>query len=200
MTRAELDRYLSQGLTYAAFRAEWERRLAEKPADRDARKMQHYRRYNLERTDAVESDYAPSDEALAALRALDRDQVWLVLTEDWCGDSSFLLPVVARMAREASRVDLRILPRDEHLDLMDQYLTNGGRGIPKLLALDARTGDELFTWGPRPDAAAAKFLELKGQGLEKPQIVAGLMEWYDAGGWRAAEDELTALVRAVAPA
>ena len=107
-----------------------------------------------------------------------------------------MLPVAERIARDAEQVDLRILPRDEHLDLMDQYLTNGGRSIPKLIAMDAETGEELFTWGPRSDAAAAKFLELKATGIEKPQVVAGLVDWYAEGGWKTAESELAMLMEA----
>jgi hypothetical protein len=130
------------------------------------------------------------------MASIGRAQKWLVLTEDWCGDSAFLLPVAERIARDAEHVDLRILPRDEHLDLMDQHLTNGGRSIPMLLAFDAETGQQLFTWGPRTDAAAAKFLEIKATGVEKPQIVAELVDWYAEGGWKTAEAELAMLIRA----
>ncbi len=196
MTKTELDTYWNAGLTYAAYQAEWERQLTEKPADKEARKMQHYRRYNAERTQMVEAEFVPSDETVAAMASISRAQKWLVLTEDWCGDSAVLLPVAERIARDAEQVDLRILPRDEHLDLMDQYLTNGGRSIPKLIAMDAETGEELFTWGPRSDAAAAKFLELKATGIEKPQVVAGLVDWYAEGGWKTAESELAMLMEA----
>jgi hypothetical protein len=194
MTKTELDTYWNAGLSYAAFRAEWEQRLTLTPADKDERKMQHYRRYNLERTDAVESAYTPGPAVAEVTAQVDRPQWWIVLTEDWCGDSSFLLPVVARIAQESAQIELRILPRDQHLELMDQYLTNGGRSIPKLIAFDAETGDELFTWGPRPDAGAAKFLELKASGLEKPQAIAALVDWYAEGGWKHAEPELVSLI------
>ncbi len=194
MTKAELDTYWNAGLTYAAYQAEWERRLTEKPADKDARKMHHYRKYNSERTQMVESEFVPSDSTVDAMNSVGRPQKWLVLTEDWCGDSSFLLPVAERIARDAERIDLRILARDEYLDLMDQYLTNGGRSIPKLIAMDAETGEELFTWGPRTDAASAKFLEIKATGADKLQIVAGLVDWYAEGGWKTAEAELAMLI------
>ena len=34
------------------------------------------------------------------------------------------------------RVDLRIILRDENTELMDEFLTNGGRSIPKLVRLN----------------------------------------------------------------
>lgn len=74
---------------------------------------------------------------------------WLVLTEAWCGDASQCTPVMDLMAAAAPRIDLRYALRDEHPELMDHYLTKGGRSIPKLIAFDA-AGTELFNWGPRP--------------------------------------------------
>ncbi len=75
---------------------------------------------------------------------------WIVLTEDWCGDSAQNLPYIAKFAALNKNIDLRILLRDDNLDIMDLYLTNGkSRSIPKLIAIDS-DGNELFVWGPRP--------------------------------------------------
>lgn len=73
----------------------------------------------------------------------------LVLSEDWCGDASNLVPVLARFADDAPELDLRILKRDEHPEVMDLYLTNGSRSIPLAIILDDR-GDAVGRWGPRP--------------------------------------------------
>ncbi|MGH9739897.1 MAG: thioredoxin family protein [Candidatus Acidiferrales bacterium] len=55
----------------------------------------------------------------------------LALAEAWCGDVYRELPTVARIA-EATRMDLRIFPRDENPDIMDEFLSNEGksRAIP----------------------------------------------------------------------
>ena len=76
---------------------------------------------------------------------------WLVITEGWCGDAAQNLPFVAKMAELNSNIDLRFILRDEHLELMDEFLTKGGRSIPKLIALDSSTLQVLGTWGPRPE-------------------------------------------------
>ena len=71
------------------------------------------------------------DWAKAAAAKLGRTFRFVVLAEDWCGDASSTVPVIARFA-EAVGMELRILRRDEHLEVMDAYLTNGARAIPIL--------------------------------------------------------------------
>lgn len=87
-------------------------------------------------------------------------QTWLILNEGWCGDAAQNLPVIAKMADFAFNVDLKIAMRDENLDIMDKFLTNKGRSIPKLIAFD-ENNKVLFTWGPRPKKMQDRFLELK---------------------------------------
>jgi hypothetical protein len=72
----------------------------------------------------------------------------IVLTEDWCGDAMVNLPILLKMA-EAANMDVRTLNRDENLELMDQYLTNGtSRAIPIFIFLDSEFNEEAV-WGPR---------------------------------------------------
>ncbi len=85
-------------------------------------------------------------------------QTWLVLTETWCGDSAQNLPAIAAMAAATDRVDLLLLLRDEHPDLMERFLTKGARAIPKLIAIGPE-GEVNFTWGPRPATAQAMVME-----------------------------------------
>jgi hypothetical protein len=73
----------------------------------------------------------------------------LVLAEDWCGDAVNTLPVLAKLADQVDHLDIRILHRDEHPTVMDQYLTRGARAIPVVIVLDEQFG-ERGHWGPRP--------------------------------------------------
>ena len=75
----------------------------------------------------------------------------LVITEPWCGDSLAIFPVVAKLFIEAG-CEIRVVRRDEHPDLIDQFLTNGGRAIPIVIVLDDQYR-ERFHWGPRPKPA-----------------------------------------------
>ncbi len=92
-------------------------------------------------------------------------QTWLVLTEGWCGDAAQNLPIISKMADFAFNVDLQIILRDENLDIMDAYLTDGGQSIPKLIAFD-EDKKVLFTWGPRPEKMQEKVKELKKAGSD----------------------------------
>jgi hypothetical protein len=75
----------------------------------------------------------------------------LVITEPWCGDSLAIFPVVARLFSEAD-CEVRVIRRDERPELIDRYLTHGGRAIPIVVVMDAAFS-ERFHWGPRPRPA-----------------------------------------------
>ena len=83
----------------------------------------------------------------------------LVVTEPWCGDSLAIFPVIAKLFTQAG-CEIRIIQRDEHPDLIDQFLTNGGRAIPIVIVLD-ETFNERFHWGPRPEQAQSIVIEHK---------------------------------------
>lgn len=104
----------------------------------------------------------------------------LVLSEDWCGDASNTVPVLARFAEDSPRLDMRILERDENPDLMDRYLTNGSRSIPLAILLN-EAGDAVGRWGPRPEELQARVIEEKRAG-ERPasDTYKDTRRWYAA--------------------
>lgn len=72
----------------------------------------------------------------------------IVLTADWCGDAMLCVPIMMHIAEVAS-IEMSLLIRDDNLELMDQYLTNGtSRSIPIFIFID-RDGNEKAVWGPR---------------------------------------------------
>ncbi|GAA0382347.1 thioredoxin family protein [Bacillus horti] len=84
----------------------------------------------------------------------------IVLTADWCGDAALCVPIIQRMAEE-SEIPLRYLIRDENLELMDQYLTNGtSRAIPIFIFIDEH-GAETRVWGPRSPEVQQLVTELR---------------------------------------
>jgi hypothetical protein len=80
----------------------------------------------------------------------------LVISEPWCGDSLALLPIIRKISEINNRWEIKILLRDSNLDLMDQFLTRGVRGMPMFLFLN-ENGDFQFSWGPRPEGATQIF-------------------------------------------
>lgn len=193
----DLSRLDEEGLSYDEYRDYWREQKAVSPdgKDPDERKMIHYLNYNWERQGHVHNNYGLSEGLRAAIASIAEPQRWMVLTEPWCGDSAFLLPVIAEASALNEDVTLRILLRDDNLDVMDQYLTDGSRSIPKLVAFGPN-GEERFTWGPRPASAHQHFEELCGQYDDKHEMIAAFIEHYEDGGWREADSELVAAIRA----
>jgi hypothetical protein len=104
---------------------------------------------------------------------------WVILTEPWCGDAAQCVPVIEKLALSAGNIQTLYLLRDEHPEVMDAYLTNGGRSIPKLICLD-KTGKELFTWGPRPVVIQEVMNRLKAEGItEIATIVEQIQKAYN---------------------
>jgi hypothetical protein len=142
--------------------------------------MFNYGKLNRQRMHRLEKTVEISESLKDKARQIERKQIWLIITEGWCGDAAQNIPVIEKIAAASDNIETRYVLRDENLELMDAYLTNNARSIPKLIALDALNLEEIGTWGPRPAAAMDLFIELKHQGLEKPLIMENLQRWYIA--------------------
>jgi hypothetical protein len=111
-----------------------------------------YTQLNVTRMNRLDKTTIITADTLEKLAQITQPQIWLVLTEAWCGDAAQSLPVLHKLATANENITLRFILRDEHLDIMDAFLTNGARSIPKLIALDANTLEVFSSWGPRPKA------------------------------------------------
>lgn len=104
---------------------------------------------NVQRMRRLDKTVKLQPDLLAELEQINQPWVWLVLTEGWCGDSAQTIPVFAKITESSSNVNLRMILRSEYPELMDSYLTDGSRSIPKLICLTSEL-EELGTWGSRP--------------------------------------------------
>lgn len=103
---------------------------------------------------------------------------WVVIVEGWCGDAAQIVPVINKIAEASNgKIVLDLLLRDENLELMDQYLTNGSRSIPKIICYDENK-KELWNWGPRPKLAQNLINELKEKQVDLVQLKTELHQWY----------------------
>lgn len=152
-----------------------------------------YRKLNLSRVSRLEKLYRPSEKALNILKKIFSPQMWLVITEDWCGDSAQTLPVIASLSEQNENISLKIVLRDSNLDLMDLYQTHGKRSIPKMISFDSEL-NELFQWGPRPHKAKLLVEELNKQKLNKQDIMKQLHLWYAKDGGCSTEEEIIELI------
>lgn len=116
---------------------------------------------------------------------------WIILTESWCGDAAHIMPVMNKLAEEIGNIDIKILMRDENLSLMDNYLTDGARSIPKLIAVDKESKEELFVYGPRPSTATLMVSEYKANhGSLTAEFKEDLQRWYNKDKGQTAINDL----------
>ncbi|HSD64389.1 MAG TPA: thioredoxin family protein [Ignavibacteriaceae bacterium] len=148
---------------------------------------------NLQRSSRITRTYKISDELKNIINEISEPQLWMVITENWCGDSAQNLPYIAAIAGENILITLRVILRDSNPDIMDQCLTNGTRSIPKLIAFN-NSGDELFRWGPRPKAAVNLINQWKEEDLEKSVWTEKLHSWYSRNKGFEIEKEFIELI------
>jgi hypothetical protein len=101
----------------------------------------------------------------AALEKLGSKLKILVITEDWCGDALYNVPVLARLVDGNANVEMRLFLRDKNPDLMDQYLKDGlYRSIPVFAFFDENM-NEVARFIERPpkitEALEKKMLEVR---------------------------------------
>jgi len=185
------QRRVHEGMSYPEYLKYFQKEVSKVNESPELAKQDKYARalpLNAHRTQRIERTYNISESLLAAVEAIGRNQIWLVLTEPWCGDSAQCLPYIAKIAASSPLVEMRLLLRDQNLDLMDQYLTRGTRSIPKLVAFD-RSGNELFRWGPRPQEAMELFLNSRQAGIPQEKMLQKLHLWYGRNRGKAIEEE-----------
>ncbi|MEW7278804.1 thioredoxin family protein [Aquimarina sp. 2201CG1-2-11] len=120
----------------------------------------------------------------------------LVLSEGWCGDAAQSLPIINKIAALNEGIDLKIVLRDDHDDLMSNFLTNGGKSIPKLIMYDRNTKEVIDTWGPRPSIATQMVNDYKEEhGQLDAKFKQDLQVWYNADKGKNIADDIAKLLQ-----
>ncbi len=193
------DKRPHNGMTYneymEMFKNEIESTDIDKLDDKE-KKLFDYKKLNYQRSSRIDKTYSVSTELSDIVKELNDKQLWMVLTEGWCGDSAQNLPYIAKIAGLNPNIDLRILLRDSNLDIMDEYQTKGTRSIPKIVAFDSE-GNELFNWGPRPKEAQQLITQWKDEGVVKPELYEKLHLWYGRNRGKNIESEFLEILSRV---
>lgn len=141
--------------------------------------LTHYSELNETRMNRLEKTIKITDEFTQILKQLKNEYLWLVISEGWCGDAAQLVPIFHKMAELSPKIDLKMVFRDENEDLMNLFLTNGSRSIPKLIVLDKNTLEVLGDFGPRPQGAKQLILDYKAEhGFIDETAKTNLQLWY----------------------
>jgi|TARA_B110000902_G_C14136666_1_gene524111 thiol-disulfide isomerase/thioredoxin len=121
-----------------------------------------------------------SDESKKVIENFSKETTWLVLTESWCGDAAHVMPVMNKIAKLNDNIDLKVVLRDQNKELMNQFLTNGNKSIPKLIMIDNQSDEVVNSYGPRPTDATKLVNEYNSKhGKLTPEFKEGLQKWYN---------------------
>ena len=191
-----MKKYLDASMSFGEFRGLIERLVEEgkTTGPKQSEAMANFTRLNLQRMSRLEKTTTVEPEVTAAIRVDQRAQVWLIITEAWCGDAAQNIPIIEKIAAESDIIETRYILRDENPELIDRFLTFGARSIPKLIALDADSHEVLWTWGARPKAAQDLYVSLHEEGAEKSAIMERLQRWYNEDKGRSIQAEFVGLL------
>ena len=143
-------------------------------------KLTHYSFLNEGRMKRLDKTLSLSKENTNKLKTLQKEYIWLVISEGWCGDAAQILPVFHKMELASDKkIDLKIVLRDENEALMNLFLIQKAKSIPILIILDKQTGLVADHWGPRPKGAK-KMIEVykKNFGIIDEVAKTELQRWY----------------------
>ena len=176
-----IEKSLSQSHSYVDYRNHIKDLLKEgkSSGNEQSEALTHYSELNENRMNRLEKTVKISTEIIQKINQLNGDYIWLVISEGWCGDAAQILPVIYKMAELSEKINLKVVFRDENEDLMNLFLSNGTKSIPKLLILDKSTLDVLGHFGPRPIGAKQLIIDYKAKhGIVDETAKTNLQLWY----------------------
>jgi hypothetical protein len=155
----------------------------------------YYTKLNLQRMKRLNKTVEVPAQLTELMKQKANNWRWITITEPWCGDAAQCVPVIEKLALATRGIQTHYILRDEHPAIMDAYLTNGGRSIPKLICLDEK-GAEVFTWGPRPAVIQEVMNRLKADGVtEIATIVEAIQKAYNDDKQQGMYQEFVALLQ-----
>ena len=155
-----------------------------------------YTKLNIQRMNRIEKTTELLPEMKYVLESLDRKLIWIVITEAWCGDAANIVPVIYKIASGSPKIILKLILRVDNPEIMDNYLTNGTRSIPKLICLDGETLEETGTWGSRPAALQNYINEIKSRpDFDKSELRKNIQMWYFNDKTREIQKEIVEMLR-----
>lgn len=179
--KTTINNSLSKSITYQEYRELVEQLLAEgkSTSANDSEALVNYSKLNHSRMKRLDKTVKIPLEVAEKIEKIDKPVHWIVITEGWCGDAAQNLPIINKLAELNDNISLRIVLRDEHPELMEKFLTNGSKSIPKLIHTEDNH-EIIEHWGPRPSQAAKMVEDFKAEhGKLTPEFKKDLQIWYN---------------------
>jgi len=188
---------LEKSYSYAAYRnlvAE----LAEKGESTGPNQtpaLSQYTQLNNSRMRRWDKTLKFNDTVIERIKSVEQKIKWVVLSESWCGDASPALPVMHKITELNPNITLSIILRDENLEVMKRFMTNGTMSIPKLVAIDEEDDIVMGTWGPRSKKATQLVEAFKEEhGTLTPEFKQDLQLFYNKDKGQSVLEDLLILL------
>jgi hypothetical protein len=181
LTAAITQQHIATAYSYQEYRTLLDELLASNQTTgfKQTPDLVQYTKLNVQRMHRLDKTALLHESLVEKLKQVEAKWIWLVILEGWCGDAAQFLPYFVKMTHVNENITIKILLRDDNPEVMNRYLTNGTRSIPKLICLQADTLADIGTWGPRPGTAQQMVIDFK----KNPQIsyrefTESLHTWY----------------------
>ena len=161
--------------------------------------MVNYTQLNMQRMNRLLKTIDIEEDLAAVVKNCNKSFSFMVLAEAWCGDVAQNLPIMHKIISLNLQWKMYIIWRDENLDLMNEYLTNGSISIPKVIIFDPLTFEEIAVWGPRPEILQQKVMEYKANpnGISYADFVESVHLWYSKDKGKSLQAEWKELLQKI---
>jgi thiol-disulfide isomerase/thioredoxin len=187
-------------LSYNEFRNLVTKKVAQNSStgNEQSEDLSNYTKLNDRRMGRLDKKIDLTNESINFLKDFDENLIFLVLMESWCGDGAQTLPIINKIAESSTNIELKIALRDSNDELMQLFLTNGGKSIPKLIILEKETLNVLSDWGPRPSVATKIVNDYKkDHGALDAEFKKNLQVWYNKDKGLTTQRDLIELLEAI---
>lgn len=196
MKKTIIEKSLENAISYPDYRTLVEGLIVagKSTGKEQSESLLNYTVLNDKRMKRLDKTIRLTEETKTKLQEVNTPQTWLLITESWCGDAAQTLPIIYKMAEENKLLTLKIVLRDDHEALMDLFLTNGSKSVPKLIVLNAHN-EVLNSWGPRPTIATKMVADYKAKhGKLDADFKQDLQVWYNKDKGKNTQEDLLAIL------
>jgi hypothetical protein len=153
---------------------------------------------NIQRMKRLDKTVTLTEDLNQAINNLKQELICLVITEAWCGDAAQIVPVINKITLNTQKIELKIILRDDNPEVMNQYLTNGAKSIPKVIFLDKHNLQEIYVWGPRPAEIQKVMMELKSAGVTEHSVISEKIQLaYTKDKTKSIQSEICSIIKSI---
>jgi hypothetical protein len=189
--------YFEKGLSFLEYQDLAKQLLSENKTSglNQSQEMVDFSKLNIHRMDRILKKGEIGIDTQKSFQKISEPVFILAISEFWCGDAAQNIPWIYLMSKDIPEIKFRIVFRDENPELMDAFLTNGSKSIPKVILLNSKM-EVCGTWGPRPTSAQNLILENKtSNALTKEDLDKKLHLWYALNEGKEIQSEFCSLLQ-----